>query len=255
MALETGTYISDLNSSNPDGATSQVSELDGHVKLLKSTVKATFPNVSGAVTATHTELNYVDGVTSNVQTQLNTLSAGQNGSWKFLKAVTAASSSSVTFVNGVSSVVFDSTYDEYQVVFHAVKPASDAILYLRTSSNAGVSYDSGASDYSYAVSGRGSAGSTSSSDSGGAAQIRITGASVESTREGAFGRVTIFRPFDAAYTTVLYAAAYHDSVNGVAFQNGAGARLSAADVDGIQFLFSTGNIASGYFYLYGRKGQ
>ena len=34
-------------------------------------MKATFPNVSGAVTATHTELNYVDGVTSNIQTQLN----------------------------------------------------------------------------------------------------------------------------------------------------------------------------------------
>tara|TARA_R110000868_G_C10821043_1_gene758633 strand:- start:860 stop:1234 length:375 start_codon:yes stop_codon:yes gene_type:complete len=53
--------------------------------MVKSSVKATFPNITGAVTATHTELNkidgvtattaelnYVDGVTSNVQTQLNT---------------------------------------------------------------------------------------------------------------------------------------------------------------------------------------
>ena len=250
MALETGTYISDLNSSNPDGASSPVSEIDGHLKLLKSTVKATFPNVSGAVTPTHTELNYVDGVTSSIQTQIDALGSGR---WKFLKAVTASSSASISFANGVSGVVFDSTYDEYQIVFHAVKPASDAVLWLRTSTNAGSSYDSGASDYSYAVSGRNAAGSNSSSDSAAAAQIRVTAASVESTREGAFGRITIFRPFDAAYCNVLYDAAYYDSVNGMAYQNGAGARLAAADVDAVQMLFSTGNIASGYFYLYGRK--
>jgi hypothetical protein len=33
--------------------------------------------------------------------------------------------------------------------------------------------------------------------------------------------------------------------------NGMGVRRSAADVDAIQFLFSTGNITSGQFVLYG----
>ena len=70
MALETGTYISDLNVSNP-AATDGVTQADDHLRLIKSTVKATFPNVSGAVTPTHTELNYVDGVTSAIQTQLD----------------------------------------------------------------------------------------------------------------------------------------------------------------------------------------
>jgi len=70
MALETGTYISDLVSTNPV-ASDNISDGDNHIRLLKSTVKATFPNVSGAVTPTHTELNYVDGVTSPLQTQLD----------------------------------------------------------------------------------------------------------------------------------------------------------------------------------------
>ena len=70
MALESGTYINSLNAANPV-STDGLAQADDHLRLIKSTVKATFPNVSGAVTATHTELNYVDGVTSNIQTQLN----------------------------------------------------------------------------------------------------------------------------------------------------------------------------------------
>lgn len=56
MALETATYISDLNSSNPPGA-DNVSQADDHLRLIKSTVKATFPSITGAVNATQTELN------------------------------------------------------------------------------------------------------------------------------------------------------------------------------------------------------
>jgi beta-mannanase len=70
MSLETGTYISDLNSSNPSSSDPK-SQGDDHIRLLKSTIKTTFPNVSGAVTPTHTELNRVAGVTSAIQTQLD----------------------------------------------------------------------------------------------------------------------------------------------------------------------------------------
>lgn len=70
MTIETATYISSLNASYPASGDPK-SEGDDHIRLVKSTVKATFPNVSGAVTPTHTELNYVDGVTSAIQTQLD----------------------------------------------------------------------------------------------------------------------------------------------------------------------------------------
>ena len=58
MGLETATYISDLVATNPTASDAK-SQGDDHIRLLKSTVKATFPNVTGAVTATHTELNTV----------------------------------------------------------------------------------------------------------------------------------------------------------------------------------------------------
>ena len=56
MGLETGTYIDSLNSANP-AATDALSQADEHLRLLKSTVKATFPSVTGAITGTHTAIN------------------------------------------------------------------------------------------------------------------------------------------------------------------------------------------------------
>ena len=96
MALETFNYIDSLVTTNPT-ATDNVSQGDDHLRGIKTTLKNTFPNVTGAinatqaevdildgatvttaelnildgVTATTTELNYTDGVTSNIQTQID----------------------------------------------------------------------------------------------------------------------------------------------------------------------------------------
>jgi hypothetical protein len=78
MPLESATYVSGLNSSNPvagDG----VSAGDDHIRLVKLTLVNSFPAVAGAVTASHTELNYVDGVTSNIQTQIDSKAATGHG--------------------------------------------------------------------------------------------------------------------------------------------------------------------------------
>lgn len=70
MALETATHINGLNSSNPV-STDAISATDDHLRLLKSTIKASFPNISGAMNATHTELNAVaDGDTAATSTTL-----------------------------------------------------------------------------------------------------------------------------------------------------------------------------------------
>jgi hypothetical protein len=58
MALETATYINGLVSTNPTSG-DNMSQGDDHIRLLKSTLLATFPNVTGAMTATHSELNLV----------------------------------------------------------------------------------------------------------------------------------------------------------------------------------------------------
>lgn len=70
MALETGTYINSLVATNPV-ATDGLAQADDHLRLLKSTIKATFPSLTGAVNATHTELNTVaDGGTAATSTTL-----------------------------------------------------------------------------------------------------------------------------------------------------------------------------------------
>mgnify|MGYP003124832030 CR=1 FL=1 len=56
MTLESGTYINSLDDSNP-AATDSLSQADDHIRLIKATIKATFPSITGAVTATHTALN------------------------------------------------------------------------------------------------------------------------------------------------------------------------------------------------------
>lgn len=73
MALETGSFISDLNASNPQ-STDSVAQADDHIRLIKSTVKATFPNVTGAVTKTHTQLNNTLDKTGDTMTGALTLS-------------------------------------------------------------------------------------------------------------------------------------------------------------------------------------
>ena len=74
MGLETGTYISDLNASNPTASDSP-SEADDHMRLIKSTVKATFPNINGAVNTTQAELNVLDGIDTSEPTVLPPQSA------------------------------------------------------------------------------------------------------------------------------------------------------------------------------------
>jgi hypothetical protein len=69
MALESATYINGLVTTNPT-STDALAQADDHLRLLKTTVKATFPNVAGAVTATHAELNMIDGATSATSTTL-----------------------------------------------------------------------------------------------------------------------------------------------------------------------------------------
>jgi len=100
MGLETGTYISDLNSSNPV-AGDPVNEGDDHLRLIKSTVKATFPSVTGAVTSTHTELNLLDGVTANT-TELNYLDITTLGTAEASKAVTVDASKDSTGIRNLT---------------------------------------------------------------------------------------------------------------------------------------------------------
>ncbi|MBF0171741.1 MAG: hypothetical protein HQK87_11780, partial [Nitrospinae bacterium] len=64
MGLETGSYISALVATNPVGATDPKSQGDDHLRFIKAKILETFPNITGAVTASHTELNLIASVNS-----------------------------------------------------------------------------------------------------------------------------------------------------------------------------------------------
>jgi len=71
MGLETGTYLDALVPTNP-ASTDGLAQADDHIRLLKSALKNTLPNLSGAVSATQAELNVLAGITSSTS-DLNVL--------------------------------------------------------------------------------------------------------------------------------------------------------------------------------------
>src|SRR5574340_526034 len=76
MTIETALYQDQLNASWPLQS-DIVREGAGHLRLLKSVLKTTFPNVTGSVSASHVELSRVSGLASPVQPQLDALATGK----------------------------------------------------------------------------------------------------------------------------------------------------------------------------------
>lgn len=237
MGLETGTYISSLNASNPT-STDLKSQGDDHLRLIKSTIKATFPNISGAVTATHTALNTL------------TDSVGQ---WRLLQTQDASSSSAITFVNGTGGAVISSTYDAYEIQLNSIVPGTDAVnLLLRTSTNAGSSYDSGASDYRYDY--RQTRSGTASAAGAASTSVLLNGGATLGTAAGEVlhGSIRFYKPSAATDLLIQSDVFFVDSAGTLTMVQTVGRRATAADVDALQLLMSSGNIASGTIALYGR---
>jgi hypothetical protein len=123
---------------------------------------------------------------------------------------------------------------------------------MRTSANAGASYDSGASDYNFhSISGVG--GSVTAANSGGVSGIDLcAGVIGNDTNElGLTGTVQIVRPSVASYTEVKVSSVAVSTAAALEQSFIYGRRDSAAAVNAIRFYFSSGNIASGIFTLYG----
>lgn len=77
MPLETGTTIANLDEAWPLGSDG-VLQGDNHLRLIKAVLKAQFPGALGngfasVISAKEEEINYLAGVTSNIQAQLNAL--------------------------------------------------------------------------------------------------------------------------------------------------------------------------------------
>lgn len=160
--------------------------------------------------------------------------------------------------NNSSSVVFqshiDDTYDQYIVECIGVVPVlNNETFMMRTSSDGGVSYDAGPSDYSHVFLRLmdGSTSNTVYADSGDTAADLGT-ALGNTAGEHVNSSIKIYNPAG----TSLRKTMQYDSVmvreNGETQRaTGMCTRESTAAINALQFLFKNGNIASGKFKLYG----
>ena len=84
------------------------------------------------------------GLISNGSTifDAGSMASGFGGSMVFIKKLTASSSSTLSFVDGASSVVLDSTYKEYLFTFNNMHPATNqAYFQFNLSADAGSNYN------------------------------------------------------------------------------------------------------------------
>jgi hypothetical protein len=278
--VESVTYISDLNVSNPAAGDAK-SEGDDHLRNIKTAIKNTFPNITGAVTATHTQLSYVTGVTSAIQTQIDAKAPIASPTFTGTPAApTAASGTNTTqvattaFVRGESGLVLlatssasasatidftsgiNSTYDEYEIHFQNVIPATNnATLNLRVSYD-GATWQSTA-EYTYAFNTvTTAASSTASGATNGTSMILTPALSNAAADGGASGVIHIITPSNtASFKHMLWDITSRASATG--FTSGGGMYTktdsSTSATVGIRFLASSGNLTSGGFKLYGVK--
>jgi hypothetical protein len=148
-------------------------------------------------------------------------------------------------------------YEEYLIKFWDLKPVADAVaLLIRTSTDGGSSFDSGASDYAFGLlnqigtvaSATESTGTTAikaNLDSGNSSRIGN-----DTNETGCCGEITICAPSDAVYTTVKGSISFVNALGSTCVGVFAGRRLSAAGVDAARVLFSSNSIASGKAQLY-----
>ncbi len=173
------------------------------------------------------------------------------GDWSLISTGTASDSASIEFNN------LSSTHFLFLIVCHNVVPATNTDNFqMRTSTDNGLNFDASAGNYAYVNRIFKASGTHIDFDSASATEIVFVGSGSDTmgnaSNETYDGNVWLYNPSSTAYTRVVYTGVFTsaDSASEDALFGG-GHRASAADVDAIQFLMSSGNITSGIFKLYG----
>lgn len=145
-------------------------------------------------------------------------------------------------------------YYGYKIVLDAV-PATDATNpYFRFSSDGGSTFD--ATGYSYASFFATDSGTSGVDASGSANQILLTNGVGNQAAEGIHIEATLLSPSDATQNSrIMWLGSVRSSAATPATLSlyGSGAREAGQDTDAVRFLFSSGNITSGHYALYGLK--
>ena len=185
------------------------------------------------------------------------------GKMTLIKEQTASSSSSISFVDGSSDVVLDSTYPIYLFKFINCHPSSDNVgfkfnMSADTGSNYNVTktssvfadyhYESGSSTALAYASGVDLAQSTSDQ--------QISGGVGSDNDQSANGSLFIFSPSSTTFVKHFIAVMQVSGGDNRSLRyHTAGYGNTTSAVDAIQFKFASGNIDAGTIKLYGIKGS
>ena len=180
-------------------------------------------------------------------------SASSGGALVHLATQTASNSASLDFASGI-----DSTYDNYVLYLNNVISTTDGSeFWLRTSTNGGSSYDSGASDYAFggirANSGTTISSPTFANSASHSIRLSRSDAGSDTNENGASGWVVLHRPSVSHQCQISWRIVYVTQGGALEIVDGGGRRSAVADVDAVQFLFNNGNVESGVIRLYGLK--
>ena len=182
------------------------------------------------------------------------------GAMTLIKEQTASSSATISFVNGTSDVVLDSTYPIYVFKFINVHPASDQVDFQVNFRDGGSSYDATKTTTMFkAYHDEGDSdtalGYDTNRDLAQATGVQPLVFSVgNGNDESASGELWLYNPSSTTYVKHFMAR-----TNFLYFQNYsidtfvAGYCNVTAAIDGVQFSMSSGNIDAGTFKLYGIK--
>jgi hypothetical protein len=145
------------------------------------------------------------------------------------------------------------TADIYEIDFLQMAPATDAVNpYLRVSQSG--SFLAGASDYAWQTFRRAGAGSGTSFVEEDAAdnEIQLSGGVGNAAGEYFTGKVRLWRPSATSfYKEILCEFGYFDSSGSLRMGATHGRLAANTDaIDGVRFLWSSGNIASGVYRVH-----
>ena len=174
-----------------------------------------------------------------------------------IKTVTASGQSDVTFVNGTSDVVLDSTYPIYLFKYIDVHPASDEVDFSVNFRDGGSSYDATKTSTAFAANLDESHGNDSLFYWGSRDLAQSTGVQKLASAIGnggdecASGELFLFNPSNTTFVKHFTARLNNYYTTGSADGYIAGYCNTTTAIDGVQFAMSSGNIDAGDICLYG----
>ena len=184
-----------------------------------------------------------------------------SGAITFIKKLTASSSSTLSFVDGASSVVLDNTYKQYLFTFNNMHPASENPYFsfnlsVDSGSNYNVAKTSTVFFTQHGESGTGGElnQSTARDLAQGTGIQHLTNEAGNDNDQGVSGYLHLFDPSSTTFVKHYIAVTnsnfkYSEPYAYNHYIAGYGNTTSA--VDAVQFSFSSGNIDSGDIVLYG----